>query len=159
MEFSMKIESKLESLGLKLPPLPRAIASYIPAKKVGNLVYTSGQLPSVNGQLISVGKLGKDVSIEDAGKAAKVACLNALSAIKGVCESLDNIKQIAKLNIFVASDSDFHEQHLVGNKASDLLVDLFGEVGHHARAAVGVSSLPLNASVELELIVELIDIN
>ncbi|MCB1192601.1 MAG: RidA family protein [Leptospiraceae bacterium] len=151
----MRIENKLESLGLHLPPLSRAIASYIPARKVGNIVYTSGQLPSVSGKLMCIGKVGKDVDTKEAGEAAKVACLNALSAIKGVCENLENIKQIVKLNVFVASDPDFYEQHLVANKASDLLVELFGKDGNHARAAVGVRSLPLNAPVEIELIVEL----
>jgi len=152
----MSIENKLGSLGLSLPPVPKAIASYIPANLSGKLVFTSGQLPSEEGKVVFTGKVGIDSTKESAGDAAKRACLNALAAIKGVVGDLDSIHRIVKLGVYVASSPDFYEQHIVANSASDLLLEIFGERGRHARFAIGVSSLPLNAVVELELTVELI---
>jgi enamine deaminase RidA (YjgF/YER057c/UK114 family) len=148
------IESKLDRIGLKLPEPPKPIAAYIPAKQAGKLVFTAGQLPTVNGELVSKGLLGQDVEIEDANKASRICTLNALGAIKGVIGDLDRIKQIVRVVGYVASVPTFTQQPAVVNGASELLLEVFGEAGKHARSAVGVAVLPLNASVEIELIVE-----
>ncbi|MBK6607611.1 MAG: RidA family protein [Leptospiraceae bacterium] len=150
----MSIEEKLKSLGLELPPIPKAIASYIPANGAGNLVFTSGQLPMKEGKLLYTGRTGAEVSLEQAKEAMKQSCLNALAAIKGYIGDLDKIGRVVKIGAFVSSDNAFFEQHLVANAASDLLMELFGEAGKHARFAIGVNALPLNACVELELTVE-----
>jgi len=149
----MSVESNLYKLGLILPPVPSAIATYIPVKKLGNLIYTSGQIPFKEGKIVNQGKVGKELSIEKAGEALEICCLNALSAIQTVVE-LSEIKNISKITIFVASDPEFYEHHLVANYASNLLISIFEDKGKHTRSALGVSSLPLNACVELELIVE-----
>ena len=148
------IESKLDRIGLKLPEPPKPIAAYIPAKQAGKLVFTAGQLPTVNGEVVSKGLLGQDVEIEDANKASRICTLNALGAIKGVIGDLDRIKQIVRVVGYVASVPTFTQQPAVVNGASELLLEVFGEAGKHARSAVGVAVLPLNASVEIELIVE-----
>jgi enamine deaminase RidA (YjgF/YER057c/UK114 family) len=148
------VESRLESLGIVLPNVARPVASYIPAKKVGNLIFTSGQLPMVNGELISKGLLGLSVEIEEANMAAKICTLNALAAIKNLIGDLDKIQQIVKVTGYVACVPNFTEQPAVVNGASEFLLELFGESGKHARSAVGMSSLPLNSSVEIELTVE-----
>ncbi len=147
------IEEKLESIGLSLPVVPTPLASYIPANKAGEFVYTSGQLPMKNGVLAYEGKVGKDISTEQATQAARICALNCLAAIKSVIGSLDNIVQIVKLVVFVNSAEGFTGQPLVANGASDLMLELFGENGKHARSAVGVSELPKNAAVEIEMIV------
>ena len=148
------IEIKIEGLGLTLPEAPKPVAAYIPAKQTGKLVFTAGQLPMVNGELISKGLLGQDVEIEEANKAARICTLNALAAIKGVIGDLDRIKQIVRVVGYVASVPTFTQQPAVVNGASELLLDIFGENGKHARSAVGMAVLPLNASVEIELTVE-----
>ncbi len=148
------IEIKIEGLGLKLPDVPKPVAAYIPAKQTGNLVFTAGQLPMVTGELISKGLLGQDVEIDEANKAARICTLNALAAIKGVIGDLDRIKQIVRVVGYVASVPTFTQQPAVVNGASELLLEIFGENGKHARSAVGMAVLPLNASVEIELIVE-----
>ena len=147
-------ETKLESLGLSLPPIPNPVAAYIPAKQAGKIVFTAGQLPMVNGELISKGLLGQDVEVDEANKAARICTLNALAAIKGVIGDLDRIKQIVKVVGYVASVPTFTQQPAVVNGASELLLEIFGENGKHARSAVGMAVLPLNASVEIELTVE-----
>ncbi len=149
------IESIIIELGLMLPDAPKPVAAYIPAKQTGNLVFTAGQLPMVNGELISKGLLGQDVEIEEANKAARICTLNALAAIKGVIGDLDRIKQIVRVVGYVASVSTFTQQPAVVNGASELLLEIFGENGKHARSAVGMAVLPLNASVEIELTVEI----
>ena len=149
-----RIELKLISLNLKLPEVPKPVAAYIPAKQTGKLVFTAGQLPIVNGELISKGLLGQDVEIEEANKAARICTLNALAAIKGVIGDLDRIKQIVRVVGYVASVPTFTQQPAVVNGASELLLEIFGESGKHARSAVGMAVLPLNASVEIELTVE-----
>ena len=149
-----KIESKLNELKLSLPDVPKPVAAYIPAKQTGKLVFTAGQLPMVNGELISKGLLGQDVEIEEANKAARICTLNALAAIKGVIGDLDRIKQIVRVVGYVASVPTFTQQPAVVNGASELLLEIFGENGKHARSAVGMAVLPLNASVEIELTVE-----
>jgi len=147
-------EASLELLGLSLPPIPNPVAAYIPAKQVGKLVFTAGQLPTVNGEVISKGLLGQDVEIDEANKAARICTLNALAAVKGVIGDLDRIKQIVRVVGYVASVSTFTQQPAVVNGASELLLEIFGENGKHARSAVGMAVLPLNASVEIELTVE-----
>jgi len=149
------VESKIEQIGLTLPDAPKPVAAYIPAKQTGNLVFTAGQLPMVNGELISKGLLGQDVEIDEANKAARICTLNALSAIKGVIGDLDQIKQIVRVVGYVASVPTFTQQPAVVNGASELLLEIFGEKGKHARSAVGMAVLPLNASVEIELTVEI----
>ncbi len=144
----------MQSLGFQLPEIPKPVAAYIPAKQSGKLVFTAGQLPMVNGELISKGLLGVDVEIQQANKAARICTLNALAAIKGVIGDLDRIKHIVRVVGYVASTSTFTQQPAVVNGASELLLDIFGEAGKHARSAVGMAVLPLNASVEIELTVE-----
>ena len=148
------VEMQLNQLGLNLPDAPKPVAAYIPAKQTGNLVFTAGQLPMVNGELISKGLLGQDVEIDEANKAARICTLNALAAIKGVIGDLDRIKQIVRVVGYVASVPTFTQQPAVVNGASELLLEIFGENGKHARSAVGMAVLPLNASVEIELTVE-----
>jgi enamine deaminase RidA (YjgF/YER057c/UK114 family) len=149
-----KVESRINELKLLLPDAPKPVAAYIPAKQTGNLVFTAGQLPMVNGELISKGLLGKDVEIDEANKAARICTLNALAAIKGVIGDLDRIKQIVRVVGYVASVPTFTQQPAVVNGASELLLEIFGEDGKHARSAVGMVVLPLNASVEIELTIE-----
>jgi enamine deaminase RidA (YjgF/YER057c/UK114 family) len=149
-----KIEFKLNELKLQIPEVPKPVAAYIPAKQTGDLVFTAGQLPMVNGELISKGLLGQDVEIDEANNAARICTLNALAAIKGVIGDLDRIKQIVRVVGYVASVPTFTQQPAVVNGASELLLEIFGENGKHARSAVGMAVLPLNASVEIELTVE-----
>jgi enamine deaminase RidA (YjgF/YER057c/UK114 family) len=150
-----KVESRINELELSLPEAPKPVAAYIPAKQTGKLVFTAGQLPMVNGELISKGLLGQDVEIDEANKAARICTLNALAAIKGVIGDLDRIKEIVRVVGYVASVPTFTQQPVVVNGASELLLDIFGENGKHARSAVGMAVLPLNASVEIELTVEI----
>jgi len=152
-----KIENRLEQMGLNLPEAPKPVAAYISAKQSGKLVFTAGQLPMVDGELISKGLLGQDIEVEQANKAARICTINALAAIKGVIGDLDRIKQIVRVVGYVASVPTFTQQPAVVNGASELLLEIFGENGKHARSAVGMAVLPLNASVEIELTVELID--
>ena len=149
-----RIELKLKELGILLPEPAKPVAAYIPAKQTGKLVFTAGQLPMVQGELISKGLLGQEVEIEEANKAARICTLNALAAIKGVIGDLDRIKQIVRVVGYVASIPTFTQQPAVVNGASELLLEIFGENGKHARSAVGMAVLPLNASVEIELTVE-----
>ena len=150
----VNVESIIEQIGLNIPEAPKPVAAYIPAKQTGKLVFTAGQLPIVNGELISKGLLGQDVEIDEANKAARICTLNALAAIKGVIGDLDRIKQIVRVVGYVASVPTFTQQPAVVNGASELLLEIFGENGKHARSAVGMAVLPLNASVEIELTVE-----
>jgi enamine deaminase RidA (YjgF/YER057c/UK114 family) len=150
----MTIEQKLTSLGLTLPQTPKPVAAYIPAIQVDNMVYTSGQIPVVAGELKFKGKLGREISKEQGYKAAKICALNALSAIKSVIGDLNRIEQIVKVVGFVASAEGFTDQPAVVNGASEFLKELFGEQGAHARSAVGMAELPLGAAVELEMIVK-----
>ncbi|MGA0083123.1 MAG: RidA family protein [Candidatus Nanopelagicales bacterium] len=149
------IENKIKELGLQLPEPPKPLAAYIPAKQTGNLVFTAGQLPMVNGEIILKGLLGQDVEIEPAYNAAKICTLNALSAIKGVIGDLDKIKQVVRVVGYVASVPTFTQQPAVVNGASEFLLEVFGDKGKHARSAVGMAVLPLNAAVEIELTVEI----
>lgn len=151
----MSYESKLQELRLTLPDPPKPVANYVPVVRVGNLLFLSGVLPSRDGQLIMTGKLGQDLSIEQGVEAARVAVLNGVSIIRSVAGSLDHVKQIVKMVGHIASAPGFTDQPQVLNGASDLLVELFGDAGRHARVAVGAAELPRHAPVEIELIVEL----
>ena len=151
------IEEKLKEMGIEIPEAPKPLAAYIPAIKVGNLAFTAGQLPLKNGKLVVEGKLGRNLSLEEGVKAAEQSAVNCLSVLKSVCGNLDNIEQIVKLTVFVNSTDDFTAQPAVANGASELMVKIFGEAGKHARSAVGVSQLPLNAPVEVEVIAKLKD--
>jgi enamine deaminase RidA (YjgF/YER057c/UK114 family) len=146
--------ARLAELGLTLPPVAAPQAAYVPAVRTGNLVYTSGQLPFVDGELVAVGKVGAEVSSETAADCARIAALNGLAAIAAEVGDLDAVVRIVKVVIFVASAADFTGQAQVGNGASHLLGELFGEAGQHARSAVGMAVLPLNTPVEVEMIVE-----
>ena len=145
---------KLEAMGLSLPPVAQPVGAYVPAVRVDQQVVTSGQLPMRDGQLISSGKIPRDVSVEQGQEAARVAVLNALAAAASVGGGLDSITRIVRLNVFVNSAAGFTDQPKIANGASDLLVEILGDIGRHTRAAVGVAELPLNASVELDLIVQ-----
>ena len=147
-------EDRLTALGVVIPEAPKPVAAYVPAKQVGKLVFTAGQLPMVNGELISIGLLGQDVEIEEANKAARICTINALAAIKGLIGDLDQIQQIVRVVGYVAIIPTFTQQPAVVNGASELLLEIFGENGKHARSAVGMAVLPLNASVEIELTIE-----
>jgi enamine deaminase RidA (YjgF/YER057c/UK114 family) len=145
--------ARLAELGLTLPPVARPLAAYVPAVRTGDLVYTSGQLPTVGGRLVAAGKVGAEVAPEIAADCARTATLNALAAIADQLGSLDDIAQVVKVVVFVAGTPDFTGQPAVGNGASQLIGDVFGDAGRHARSAVGVASLPLDSPVEVELIV------
>lgn len=149
----MTVEKKLKSMGFILPQTPKPVAAYIPAVQTGKLVFTSGQLPIVKGELKFKGKLGKEITKEQGYEAARTCVLNALSAIQSVVGDLDRVEQVVKVVGFVASAEGFIDQPAVLNGASELLKELFGEKGVHARSAVGMAELPLGASVELEMIV------
>ncbi len=150
----MSIATRLEALGIDLPPVAAPVAAYVPTVQTGNLVYTSGQLPFVAGVLPATGKVGAEVAAAEAAQFARIAILNGLAAIEAEIGSLDRIRRVVKLVGFVASSPDFTGQPAVINGASELLGEIFGDVGKHARSAVGVAVLPLDAPVEIELIVE-----
>lgn len=150
----MSVESKIAALGLSLPPVATPAGAYVPAIVSGNLVFTAGQIPLVDGQLMATGKVGEEISPEFAKEIAQRCALNALAAVKSVIGDLDRVKRVVKVVGFVASTPDFTGQPGVLNGASEFLGAVFGESGKHARSAVGVASLPLDAPVEVELIVE-----
>jgi enamine deaminase RidA (YjgF/YER057c/UK114 family) len=150
----VSVEQRLTELGLKLPVLAKPAGAYVPAIVTGNLVYTAGQLPFVDGALLATGKVGAAVTPEDAATYARTCALNALAAAASVIGSLDRVTRVVKVVGFVASTADFSGQPGVINGASELLGEVFGEAGQHARSAVGVAVLPLDAPVEVELILE-----
>ena len=151
----MSIKEKLDALGLTLPTAAAPVAAYVPAVKTGNQVFTAGQLPVVDGKLVQEGKVGSDVTPEDAKKMAEICALNALAAISLVAD-IDQIEKIVRVGGFVNGAPGFVAIPAVINGASELLIKLFGDVnGKHARTAVGVSELPLNSPVEIELIIQL----
>lgn len=150
----MSIADRLTELGLALPPVATPVAAYVPAVVSGNHVFTSGQLPMVGGVLAATGKVGAEVSAEEAKEFARICALNALAAAESVIGSLDRVTKVVKVVGFVSSDPEFTGQPGVINGASELLGEVFGELGIHARSAVGVAVLPLDAPVEVELILE-----
>ncbi|HET8602773.1 MAG TPA: RidA family protein [Marmoricola sp.] len=147
-------EERLAELGLTVPEVAKPVAAYVPAVRTGNHVYTSGQLPMREGQLLRTGKVGGEVSQEEAVECARQCGLNALAAVRAEVGELAAVKRIVKVVAFVASTPDFTGQPLVANGVSELLGEVFGEAGRHARSAVGVPVLPLDAPVEVELVVE-----
>lgn len=150
----MTIEEKLKELGLELPPAAKPVGAYVPAVRSGRLVFTAGQLPMSGGALVAEGKVPDDVSLHVAQSAARQAVLNALAAVAAEAGSLDAVARVVRLNVFVQSGAGFADQAKVANGASELLVTLFGDAGRHTRCAVGAGQLPLNAPVEVDLIVE-----
>jgi enamine deaminase RidA (YjgF/YER057c/UK114 family) len=150
------VEDRLAGLGRTLPGVAAPVAAYVPAVRSGDYVFTSGQLPMVDGSLAATGKVGAEVSAEDAKQLAATCVLNALAAIKAEIGDLDRVRRIVKVVGFVASTPDFTGQPGVVNGASELLGEVFGDKGVHARSAVGVAVLPLDAPVEVELIVEIV---
>ncbi len=147
-------EQRLQELGFAVPEVAKPVAAYVPALRTGNYVYTSGQLPLRDGQLTTTGKVGAEVSIDEAVVCAQHCALNALAAVKSVVGDLSRVVRVVKVVAFVASTPDFTGQPTVANGASELFGAAFGEAGQHARSAVGVPVLPLDAPVEVELVVE-----
>ena len=161
MSDAGEILSRLDALGLRLPTVAAPVGSYVPAIRVGSTVYTSGQLPFVDGALPATGKVGTGPGLVDPADAAgyaRIATLNALAAVASVAGGLENVARVVKVVGFVASDPGFTGQPAVVNGASDLLTAVLGDVGVHARSAVGVAVLPLDSPVEIELVVELVEL-
>ena len=150
----MTPEERLAELGLSVPAVAKPVAAYIPAVRTGNHVFTSGQLPMRDGQLLHTGKVGGEVTQEEAVECARQCALNALAAVCAEVGELSAVTRIVKVVAFVASTPDFTAQPIVANGVSELLGEVFGEAGRHARSAVGVPVLPLDAPVEVELLVE-----
>ena len=148
-----KFEERIHELGIALPSLPAPIAYYVPAKRVGNLIFTAGQVSIANGREYK-GKLGDNISLDDARVATKACVINCLAAIKNVTGSLDNIKQVVAVHGRVNSTSDCEDQAKAMNGASDFIVEVFGEAGRHTRTAVGVASLPMGFAASVYMIVE-----
>ncbi len=150
------ISARLAALGLELPTASAPAAKYVPVVMAGKMLYTSGQLPLKGGMLTAIGLLGRDVSIEEGQDAAKWSALNVLVHANAAAGGLENIKRLVKITVFVASTADFTQQHIVANGGSELFFAVLGDVaGAHARSAVGMASLPLNAPVEIEAVFEL----
>lgn len=147
------MQERLKELNIVIPEVAKPLAAYVPAVKTGDLVYISGQLPMIENNVVYKGKIGSDLSIEDGREAAKLCVINCLAALT-TCADLDAIEKIIKITGYIQCTSDFYEQALVLNGASELLVDLLGDKGKHSRAAIGVNSLPLNAACEIEMIVK-----
>jgi len=151
-----KVEARLGELGIKIPDIQAPLGSYKPASISGNLIFISGQLPFREGRLLFQGKVGSDITVEEGMQAARASAVNALAVMSKELGELGRVKKIVKLTGYVASAPGFHNQAKVVNGASDLFYEVFGEDGRHARAAVGVAELPMNAPVEVELIAEII---
>lgn len=149
-----KAEAKLKEMGLAVPVPAKPVAAYIPVTRTGNLVFTSGQIPMVQGELRYRGKLGREFTIEQGYDSARICALNCLGAIKAEIGDLDRIRRIVKVVGFVASAEGFSDQSKVINGASELLMAIFGEAGRHARSAVGVAELPMGCPTEVEMVVE-----
>lgn len=147
-------EERLAELGLAVPEVAKPLASYVPAVRSGNYIYTSGQLPMRSGELMAAGKVGGEVTQEEAIACAQQCALNAIAAVRAEIGDLSLVKRIVKVVAFVASTPDFTGQPAVANGASELFGSVFGDAGVHARSAVGVASLPLDAPVEVEILVE-----
>ena len=150
----MGAENRLRELGIELPPPPAPVASYVPVVVARGLAYVSGQVPMAEGKLLWTGKLGAEIDLAAGAKAARRCALQALSVLRAELGSLDRVRRIVKVSVYVASDRGFTDQPRVANGASDLLVQVFGDPGRHARAAVGVAELPLGGPVEVEVVAE-----
>ncbi|MGQ5718187.1 RidA family protein [Pseudochrobactrum asaccharolyticum] len=148
------IETRLKDLGITIPESAAPAAAYLPFSQSGNLLFTSGQLPLKDGKLVSTGLVGRDLTIEQAQEAAKYCAINVLSQAQAALGDLKRIKRVIKITVFVASVVDFTDQHIVANGGSQLFIDVLGDAGKHARSAVGMAGLPLNAPVEIEAILE-----
>jgi enamine deaminase RidA (YjgF/YER057c/UK114 family) len=147
-------EARLATLGLSVPEVAKPVASYVPALRSGNHVYTSGQLPMRDGQLMLTGKVGGEVSLEDATAAAQQCALNAIAAVRSIVGDLSRVVRVVKVGVYVASTPDFTGQPQVANGASELFGTAFADAGQHARSAVGVAVLPLDSPVEVDVVVE-----
>lgn len=152
--MSATIDDRLKSLGIELPQAAAPAANYVPFVQTGNLLFLSGQLPLAAGKLTHSGILGENVSLEEGQAAARQCAINILAQAKAALGDLDRIRRIVKISVFVASTPSFTDQHLVANGCSNLLAEALGDAGRHARAAVGMASLPLNAPVEAEAVIE-----
>jgi enamine deaminase RidA (YjgF/YER057c/UK114 family) len=150
----MKVEAKLVELGLHLPGPPAPMANYVRTVRTGNLLFVSGHGPVSDGRLQFIGKVGRELSVEEGYKSAQLVCLNCLASVKEALGDLDRVKRVVKLLGMVNCTPDFGDQPKVINGASDLLVSLYGDAGRHARSAVGMGSLPSGISVEIEMILE-----
>jgi enamine deaminase RidA (YjgF/YER057c/UK114 family) len=146
------LSQKLQAMGIVLPAVAGPFGAYVPAKRVGNLIFVSGQLPMKDGKLLATGQVPSKCGMDAAKAAARQCVINALAAIKAVEGSVDHLKGVVRVGAFVSSDTGFTEQPKVANGASELLLEIFGEEGRHVRAAVGVNTLPLDAAVEVEFI-------
>ena len=151
----MNPDENLQRLGLELPEVPEPVGTYVPAMRAGRLVFTAGQIPLKGDMLVAVGSVPTEASVEQAEAAARQCTLNALAAVRSVAGSLDVVARVVRMNVYVQSAEGFAEQSEVANAASGLLGEVFGEAGRHSRCAIGVAELPRNATVELDLIVEL----
>jgi len=151
----MNIEARLEALGLVVPEMPKPVAAYVPGLVVGDMIYVSGQLPIKNGELLYTGRLGEGLSLEQGQQAARLSALNALAVVKSLANGWDRLVRIVKITGFIQSAANFFQQPQVLNGASDLLQELMGENGRHARSAVGVANLPMNAACEIEMIAQI----
>jgi enamine deaminase RidA (YjgF/YER057c/UK114 family) len=149
-----KVEARLQEMGLAVPTPAKPVAAYVPTMRTGNLVFTAGQVPFVNGELRYRGKLGREITIEQGYDSARICALNCLGALKAEIGDLDRVRRVVKVVGFVASADGFTDQPKVINGASELLVAAFGEAGKHARSAVGVAELPLGCPTEVEMVVE-----
>lgn len=146
--------SKLEQLGISLPDAPAPAAAYQPFMRSGDTLFTAGQIATNSGEFVAQGIVGDSVNLDTAQRCARQCAINIIAQIHAALGDLEQVRQIVKLNVFVASTPDFTDQHLVANAASELMAEVFGDAGKHARSAVGVPSLPLNSPVEIEAIVE-----
>jgi enamine deaminase RidA (YjgF/YER057c/UK114 family) len=151
----MSVEDRLKELGIELPPAPQALASYVPVSVSGGFAFVAGQVPMAEGKPLVTGKLGDALDVAAGADAARRCALQALAALRSELGSLDRVRRIVRLGVFVASGPGFTDQPKVANGASDLLAEIFGESGRHARIAVGVSELPLGAPVEVEVLAEI----
>jgi enamine deaminase RidA (YjgF/YER057c/UK114 family) len=150
-----KIDARIAELKIELPKAAAPVANYVPVVIAGNMAYTSGQVTVFNGEFRHIGKLGKEISLEEGQKAARLCGLNVIAQLKNAVGDLDKVKRLCKMTVFINSMSDFTDQPKVANGVSDLMVEVFGDAGKHARSAVGVNVLPLNVAVEVEAIFEL----
>ena len=154
----MEVERKLTEMGLEVAEPNPSIGNFVPAVRAGNIVFVSGNLPRLpDGSMAATGKLGREVSVDEGYAAARQCAVNCLSAAKSIIGDLDKVQRVCKLLVLVNSDPEFDQQPAVGNGASDLLVELYGESGRHARSAVGMAALPRQAPVEVEMILEVAD--